>query len=210
MRKVLVIGSGGGGKSTLAVELGRLLGLPVVHLDALHWKPGWIVPDQQEWRETVRALAQRDEWVMDGNYTRTLDLRIPAADTVIFMDFPPITCVWRVLKRRVRYRGGTRLDMAPGLSRAAQLGLHEMGVDLQRPEAEDTEGGRGARAGRESPGAAKLQGGRRLPLEDASPESSPRRCGQGLGAHRVGADPRSLSQKSPLPGGERVRVRATA
>ena len=88
--------------------------------------------------------------------------------------------------------------------------LHEMGVDLQRPEAENTEGGRGARAGRESPGAAKLQGGRRLPLEDASPESSPRRCGQGLGAHRVGADPRSLSQKSPLPGGERVRVRGTA
>ena len=65
MRKVLVIGSGGAGKSTLAVRLGKVLDLPVVHLDRLHWKPGWVEPDKTEWRETVSDLIAKDEWVIE-------------------------------------------------------------------------------------------------------------------------------------------------
>ena len=123
MRKVLVIGSGGAGKSTLAVRLGKVLGLPVVHLDRLHWKPGWVEPDKTEWRETVIDLVAGDEWVMDGNYGGTLDLRIPVADTIVFMDFPPAICLWRVVKRRFVYRGGSRPDMAPGCTERLDLGF---------------------------------------------------------------------------------------
>ena len=114
MKKVLVIGSGGVGKSTLSVQLGAALGLPVVHLDRLHWKPGWTAPDRDEWQETVTKLVAADEWVMDGNYGGSLNLRIPAADTIIYMDFPPLICLWRVIKRRFRYRNADRPDMAPG------------------------------------------------------------------------------------------------
>ena len=114
MRKVLVIGSGGAGKSTLAIELGTILDLPVVHLDRLHWKPGWVEPDKETWRETVREVVAGDRWIIDGNYGGDLDLRVPHADTIIYLDFPPLVCVWRVLKRRFQYRKGGRPDMAPG------------------------------------------------------------------------------------------------
>ena len=114
MRRVLVIGSGGAGKSALSAELGPILGLPVVHLDGLYWRPGWTKPDKGAWRNTVKEVVERDRWLMDGNYGGTLDLRIPAADTIIYMDFPPALCLWRVIKRRFRYRNGGRPDMPPG------------------------------------------------------------------------------------------------
>jgi adenylate kinase family enzyme len=83
MRRLLVIGSGGAGKSTLSMEVGRVLGLPVLHLDSLHWKPGWTAPGRETWRMTVGELVARDEWVMDGNYGGSLDIRLRAADAVI-------------------------------------------------------------------------------------------------------------------------------
>ena len=112
--RVLVIGSGGAGKSTLSVRLGAALSLHVIHLDKLHWKPGWVASDKEAWRNGVRGLVEQAEWVMDGNYTGTLDLRIPAADVVVYMDFQPALCLWRVVKRRFMYRQGGRPDIAPG------------------------------------------------------------------------------------------------
>ena len=83
MQRVLVIGSGGAGKSTLSAEIGERLGLPVVHLDALYWRAGWTEPDGDEWDQRVRQALDREAWVMDGNYGGTLDLRLEAADTVL-------------------------------------------------------------------------------------------------------------------------------
>jgi adenylate kinase family enzyme len=114
MRKVLVIGSGGAGKSTFARRLGRLLDIEVIHLDTLYWKPGWIEPAKDEWAERVAQLVRRDAWIMDGNYSGTFDVRINACDTLIFLDMPRLVCLWRVLKRLVVYRHGTRPDMAAG------------------------------------------------------------------------------------------------
>ena len=114
MRRILVIGSGGAGKSTLATELGARLGLPVVHLDALYWHAGWVETPAAEWRAVVTELVTRDAWVMDGNYGGTLDLRLPACDTVVLLDLPRVVCLWRVLRRWLRYAGRTRPDMAPG------------------------------------------------------------------------------------------------
>lgn len=114
MRKVLVIGSGGAGKSTFARRLGDLLGLRVIHLDACHWKPGWVETPKDVWLKTVEGLVEREAWVMDGNYSGTLPVRLAACDTVIFLDLPRAVCLWRVLKRVFMYRQASRPDMAEG------------------------------------------------------------------------------------------------
>lgn len=114
MKRVLVIGSGGAGKSTLARRLGEALQLEVIHLDVCYWQPGWIEPPKAAWLATVTQLVQRESWIIDGNYSGTLALRLAACDTVIFLDLPPWLCVWRVLKRAVRYRQHSRPDMAAG------------------------------------------------------------------------------------------------
>ena len=114
MKKVLVIGSGGAGKSTFAARLSRVLDIEVIHLDVLYWKPGWIETPKPEWREKVAALVKRDAWIIDGNYSGTFDIRFAAGDTVIFLDVARRVCLWRVLKRLVLYRRGGRPDMAAG------------------------------------------------------------------------------------------------
>ncbi|MGI8925216.1 MAG: hypothetical protein ACR2HN_01055 [Tepidiformaceae bacterium] len=113
-RRVAIIGNGGSGKSTLARELGPLLGLPVVHLDVEHWRPGWTEPPLPEWQARVRELVAAEAWVIDGNYGGTIDVRLAAADTVVFLDFPTPTCTWRVIKRATVHRRHPRPDMAEG------------------------------------------------------------------------------------------------
>jgi adenylate kinase family enzyme len=114
MRKVLIIGPGGAGKSTLANQLGQTLSIEVLHLDKYYWRPGWIETPKPEWLKRVEELLSRDEWLMDGNYSGTLDVRLKACDTVIFLDMARTTCLWRVLKRAVMYRNKSRPDMAEG------------------------------------------------------------------------------------------------
>jgi adenylate kinase family enzyme len=112
MRRVLVIGSGGSGKSTVAAQLGELLNVEVNHLDKFFWKAGWVRPDPDEWSRTVTDLIERDSWVMDGNYSGTLDLRLQRCDTIVFLDLPRVLCLWRIVKRFLAYRGRTRPDVA--------------------------------------------------------------------------------------------------
>ncbi|HYP53858.1 MAG TPA: DNA topology modulation protein [Pyrinomonadaceae bacterium] len=114
MKKVLVIGSGGAGKSTFARRLGRRLNLEVIHLDRHFWGAGWVEPPRDEWARYVEELTARESWVMDGNYSGTLAQRVAACDTIIVLDLPRAVCLWRVVKRAVRYRGRTRPDMAEG------------------------------------------------------------------------------------------------
>lgn len=121
MRRVLVIGSGGAGKSTFARRLGARLGLEVIHLDALYWQAGWVETPKEAWRERVGELVRREAWVMDGNYSGTLDMRLAACDAVIFLDLPRAACVWGVLKRVLTYRRGGRPDMAAGCDERLSL-----------------------------------------------------------------------------------------
>lgn len=114
MKRVLVIGAGGAGKSTFSRRLGERLGLEVIHLDVEHWRPGWVEPPKDEWARKVDELCSRETWVIDGNFSGTLERRLAACDTVVFLDMPRVVCVWRALKRVAKYRDGTRPDMADG------------------------------------------------------------------------------------------------
>jgi adenylate kinase family enzyme len=102
VQRIAIIGAGGSGKSTLARELGRRLDLPVTHLDDLFWQPGWVEPNRDEWEALNRELVQAERWILDGNYGGTMEIRLEAADTIVFLDPPPLLCIWRVLRRRGR------------------------------------------------------------------------------------------------------------
>ena len=114
MRRVCIIGCSGSGKSRLAAELGVLLGLPVVHLDAVHWRPGWERPLEEEWRSRHAQLLRPDAWILDGNYGGTMEERIAASDTVILLARSRATCLYRVFKRSLAGWGRRRPDLAPG------------------------------------------------------------------------------------------------
>jgi adenylate kinase family enzyme len=114
MHRILIIGSPGAGKSTLARELGGMLDLPVIHMDREYWQPGWVEPPKEEWHQRVAALVQGERWIMDGNYGGSLKMRLSRAERVIFMDYPRWLCLWRVVKRLRRHWGETRPDVAQG------------------------------------------------------------------------------------------------
>ena len=101
-RRVIVTGLAGSGKSTFSLALAAKTGLPVIHLDLAFWKPGWVEPSETEWREKQRVVLAGDEWIADGNYHETLDLRLERADTVVFLDMPWWRCSGRALLRGFR------------------------------------------------------------------------------------------------------------
>lgn len=116
MKKVALIGSGGSGKSTLARSLGEKLNIEVYHLDAFFWKPNWTPTSKEEQSKVQNELVNKEEWIIDGNYNGTMDIRLNAANIIIFVDINRVICIYRVFKRMIRYRGQSRPDMAEGLN----------------------------------------------------------------------------------------------
>jgi adenylate kinase family enzyme len=114
VERVLVIGSGGAGKTTLARTLAVATGLPLVHLDRLYWRAGWVATPEEEWRRVVERLVAGERWLIDGNYGGTMANRVAAADTVVFLDLPRSRCLARVVRRALVHRGRARDDMAAG------------------------------------------------------------------------------------------------
>lgn len=113
-KRIIIIGSGGSGKSTLAMQLKEITGLPVTHLDREFWQAGWVKTPEEEWKEKQIKLVSGEEWIMDGNYDNTMDIRIEKADTIILLDISNIICLFRAIKRRFIYAGKTRPDMNEG------------------------------------------------------------------------------------------------
>jgi adenylate kinase family enzyme len=97
----------------MAQRLAELTGLPLIHLDQIFWKPRWVEPSKDEWLVCLEEALARPAWIMDGNYNRTLEVRLRLADTVILLDLPRRTCLWNVVKRIFSTFGRVRPDMAP-------------------------------------------------------------------------------------------------
>lgn len=114
MERILIIGCGGAGKSTLARQLGEKLAIPVVHLDKLFWKPGWVECSDAEFDEALAKELEKPQWIMDGNFNRTMPQRMERCDTIIYLDFSRFACLRGVLKRVVTTYGKARPDMGEG------------------------------------------------------------------------------------------------
>lgn len=114
MERILIIGCGGAGKSTLARQLGEKLELPVVHLDKLFWKPGWVEESSEEFDRKLAIELEKTRWIMDGNFNRTMPQRLSKCDTIIYLDFSRWACLWGVAKRIITTYGTVRPDMGGG------------------------------------------------------------------------------------------------
>ena len=115
MRRVIVVGSQGSGKTSLSRSLGRKLGLPVVHLDVLYWRPGWNPSDKASFRLRVAEEIAGDAWVIDGSFSGlAFDLTLARADTLVVIDRPRWLCQWRILWRSAFDRDTTRPDLPEG------------------------------------------------------------------------------------------------
>jgi len=115
MRRVIVAGSQGSGKTTLALKLGRALGVPVIHGDVLYFRPGWKPSEVGDLRARVSRAIAGEGWVFDGSFDGlALDLTVAAADTFVFIERPRWQCLWRVLMRSLFHRDRRRPDLPEG------------------------------------------------------------------------------------------------
>ncbi|GGO01196.1 hypothetical protein [Saccharibacillus kuerlensis] len=85
--------------------------LPVIHLDSHYWQAGWTPTPNDEWDKFLKETVSGEEWIVDGNYTRTLDIRLQASDTIVFLDMRRLLCMYRIIKRRLMYHGKSRPDL---------------------------------------------------------------------------------------------------
>lgn len=107
MKKVMVIGCPRSGKSTFSRMLHKITGIPLYHLDMMYWNADRTIVEKAFFREQLSNTIQKDEWIIDGNYGSTIELRLQACDTVIFLDYPVDICLDGIRKRR----GKARSDM---------------------------------------------------------------------------------------------------
>lgn len=111
MNRIIVIGSPGSGKSTLSKKLAKKLDLPLIHLDKLFWTSGWVGVSREEFDKKLLEEMKKDKWIMDGDYLRTLPMRLEKSDMVIYFDYSTALCLFRVIKRVIKLHGKTRSDM---------------------------------------------------------------------------------------------------
>lgn len=114
MQRIMVIGPCGAGKSTLSRILAEKFGLPLTHIDQLHWSAGWVEGEREQLRADLEPIIAQDRWVIDGNYKGSMDVRLQRADHVVYLDYPIPLCFWRAFKRVWKYRGRARPDMTEG------------------------------------------------------------------------------------------------
>jgi adenylate kinase family enzyme len=121
VRRILILGNAGSGKSTLARALSAKLEIPVLHLDTIFWKSGWVQVSTEEFDAKLATFLEHDGWVMDGNYSRTMSVRFGLADAVIVLDLPLWISLYRVFKRTLEYRGRSRPDITEGCNEKMDL-----------------------------------------------------------------------------------------
>jgi adenylate kinase family enzyme len=111
MKRVMVVGQPGAGKSWVARRIGQRTGLPVVHMDQIHWMPGWVERVRTEKIAMAHAVEIAETWVFEGGLSATMAHRLSRADTLVILDVPFVLRVWRVVRRTLRHHGRTRPDL---------------------------------------------------------------------------------------------------
>lgn len=115
MRRIIVVGCQGSGKTSLALKLGRKLGLPVVHLDVLYWLPCWKASDKESFRARVADAIAGNSWVVDGSFSGlAFDLTLARANSLVVIDRSRWLCQWRIAWRSAFDRAGMRPDLPEG------------------------------------------------------------------------------------------------
>src|SRR5260370_305750 len=101
MKRVVILGRGASGKSTLAARLGEITGLPVIELDKVFWRPGLVATSRDQWVVVQEGLVAEEGWIIDGELGPydVVEVRLRAADTIIFLDFSLLRCSWRAIRR---------------------------------------------------------------------------------------------------------------
>lgn len=101
MKRVAILGPGASGKSTLARQIGEITGLRVIELDKLFWLPGLVETPRERWIEVQQKLVAEERWIMDGDLGSydSIEVRLRAADTIIFLDLSIAKCIWRAMRR---------------------------------------------------------------------------------------------------------------
>jgi adenylate kinase family enzyme len=101
MKRVVILGRGASGKSTLAKRLGEITSLPVVELDKIFWRPGLVATSREDWVAAQELLITKEEWIIEGDLGQLdfVETRLRSADTVIFLDFSFMRCAWRAIRR---------------------------------------------------------------------------------------------------------------
>ena len=104
MKKAIIIGCPGSGKSTFARKLQSVTGLPLHHLDLIYWKSDRTIVPREEFLEKLHQIMAQEQWIIDGNYASTMEMRMQACDTVIFLDYPPELCLAGAQERKGKAR----------------------------------------------------------------------------------------------------------
>lgn len=111
MNRIIVIGCPGSGKTTLSKALAKKLGFPLIHLDRIQWKGDWECVRGEEFDRILAEEMKKPQWIIDGNYNRTIPMRLACCDTVIYLDYPTYLCLFGALKRVIKNHGRVRDDM---------------------------------------------------------------------------------------------------
>jgi adenylate kinase family enzyme len=114
VQRIMIVGQPGSGKSTLARALGEATGLPVVHIDKIHWLPGWVERGREEKTRLCREAEAQQRWIFEGGHSQTWPSRLARADMLVWIDRPVALRLWRVVRRAIIGLGRTRPDMAEG------------------------------------------------------------------------------------------------
>ncbi len=124
MKRVCIVGCSGAGKSSFARLVGERLGLPVIHLDVLFWRPGWVESEPAAFLERTQEALAGDAWVTDGNFTAVAQFTFGQCDTILWLEQPIALCLWRAIARALRSHGRDRADMARGCAEKIDLAFY--------------------------------------------------------------------------------------
>ena len=140
MKRVMVIGCSGAGKSTFALELGRITGIKVTHLDRLNWKAGWKEVSRDEFDSKLGDVLKEDSWIIDGNYSRTMEKRLEKVQIVFSFRLSTAVCLYGYFTRLIKGKlGKKRIDMTEGCNERFDWDFVKFIAGFQRDNAKRTD-----------------------------------------------------------------------